>query len=625
MTERVFLYAALAAACGLVLFSVPPAAAGAARSVGVLADASTPQSLMEGVTPVLIDQSDGANVNYELGTRFVADQSGRITAIRFYKSPQEFGTHTGRIWSANGAELASVVFAAETDSGWQTQVLATPLSVAAGAEYTVSVNTANTFYSATNNGLAAEVRTPGLHSVAGNNGRYGAPGIYPTQSWGNSNYFRDVVFVPGATSPPATGTNTLYIRDGASGTTCADWANACPTLPRNLRRGVTYYVAPGRYLPANGDDAFRLDAAASGSSTIVIKKATPNDHGTNVGWQASYGFGQAVFSGTLEINSSNWVIEGQAGGGASYRWQGDFGFRVVSTSSTDAMIRIGWDGRRGTIVPDISNVTVRHIEIVGMGRNSPDGGAYSNDGLAVYGAKNVTLSSYWMHHIGRCPFFLSGHNLVIEQGWVESFYTGPTHAEIASIWGFGGVLGDVTFRNNLFTDVQSTGGIMWSTKDHPSARLRIHGNTFYRRPGTIWPGANGLVGGWTAEMVSNVMLYNNNFINVDQESLSVLPQKFANNYAYNNIFYNSQAPDFKIFAGHDNNLFIRSGDTQGETSGIAFPAGTDPFVDATKFDFRLKTQTQPGKTLTPAYDGKDAFGNVRGLDGNWDRGAFEYR
>lgn len=625
MTEKVFLYAALAAACGVAVFGAPTALAGTARGIGILADASMPQSLMTGLSPALINQTDGASVNYELGTQFVADQSGQITAIRFYKSPQEAGTHIGRIWSATGAELASVVFAAETASGWQTQTLAAPLSVAAGTEYTVSVNTANSYYSATNNGLAAEVRTASLHSLAGNNGRYGVPGMYPTQSWANSNYFRDVVFLPGTASPPAEAWNTLYIRDGANGTTCADWINACPTLPRNLRRGVTYYVASGRYLPTGGDDAFRLDAPASGTTPIVIRKATAADHGTNNGWQASYAIGQAVFSRTLEINSSNWVIEGQTGGGASYRWQGDFGFGVVSTSSTDAMIRIGWDGRRGTIVPGVSNVTVRHIEIVGMGSNSPDGGGYSNDGLAVYGASNVTLSSYRMHHIGRCPFFLSGHNLVIEQGWVESFYTGKTHAEIASIWGFGGVLGDVTLRNNLFTDVQSTGGIMWSTKDYPSAKLRIYGNTFYRRPGTAWPAANGLVGGWTAEMVSNVMLYNNNFINVDQESLSVLPQKFANNYAYNNIFYNSQEPDFKIFAGHDNNLFIRSGDAHGEVSGVAVPAGADPFVDATKFDFRLNAPTQSGKTLTPSYDGKDAFGTVRGVDGNWDRGAFEYK
>ena len=84
-------------------------------------------------------------------------------------------------------------------------------------------------------------------------------------------------------------------------------------------------------------------------------------------------------------------------------------------------------------------------------------------------------------------------------------------------------------------------------------------------------------------------------------------------------------PGVDVAIGHDNNLFIRSGGAQGEASGAAIPAGADPFVDATKFDFRLKAPTQPGKTLTPSYDGKDAFGTVRGVDGNWDRGAFEYK
>lgn len=417
----------------------------------------------------------------------------------------------------------------------------------------------------------------------------------------------------------------LYIRAGAGGTTCADWANACPTLPRDFRRGVTYYIAAGQYLPVDDDFAFRLDAPAQSGMAIVIKKATAADHGTNDGWQAAYAAGAATFSRMLEINSSNWVIDGQAGGSALYRWQGDFGFRFVSTAEGDAMIRIGWDSLHGVPVSGISNIAIRHAEIVGMGQSSHSGGGTSNDGLAVYGATDVTLSSFRMHGIGRCPFFLSGQNIVIEHGWVESFYTGDTHAELASIWGFADTFGDVTFRDNLFTDIQSTGGIMWSTKENPSARLRIYGNTFYRLAGSTWPAANGLIGGWTAEAFSNVTVYNNNFVNVDQASLSNAPQIHANNHAYDNLFYDSQAPDFSSYDSHDDNLFIRAGDAQAEPSGVAIADGTDPFVDAAHFDFRLKAPTWAGLKMPPAYDGKDPFGQQRGGDGNWDRGAFEYR
>ena len=80
------------------------------------------------------------------------------------------------------------------DPSEQQQALATPLAVAANTEYLVSVNTGNTYYSITDGGLASQVTSGDLRTVAGANGRYGNAGSYPTNSWQNSNYFRDVVF-----------------------------------------------------------------------------------------------------------------------------------------------------------------------------------------------------------------------------------------------------------------------------------------------------------------------------------------------------------------------------------------------------------------------------------------------
>ena len=44
----------------------------------------------------------------ELGTKFRADVNGYITAIRFYKSPQNIGPHIGNLWTATGTLLATV-------------------------------------------------------------------------------------------------------------------------------------------------------------------------------------------------------------------------------------------------------------------------------------------------------------------------------------------------------------------------------------------------------------------------------------------------------------------------------------------------------------------------------------
>ena len=93
-------------------------------TVTVSTSQNTPQSLFTTQVPDGAT-TDGPGVNYELGTRFTSAVAGQITAIRFYKAANESGTHTGRIWSASGQQLASVVFSGESASGWQQQALAT--------------------------------------------------------------------------------------------------------------------------------------------------------------------------------------------------------------------------------------------------------------------------------------------------------------------------------------------------------------------------------------------------------------------------------------------------------------------------------------------------------------------
>jgi hypothetical protein len=170
---------------------------------GTRAAAATPQTLFTSQVPGQTGQSDGANVNYELGNQFRSNTAGQVTAIRFWKDANERGTHTGNIWSANGALLASVKFTNESAAGWQQQILASPLSIAANTTYVVTVNTGDTFYVETEYGFSSAVINGNLSSIVGNNGLYGARGAFPTNSWHASNYFRDVVFVAGASSATA--------------------------------------------------------------------------------------------------------------------------------------------------------------------------------------------------------------------------------------------------------------------------------------------------------------------------------------------------------------------------------------------------------------------------------------
>jgi hypothetical protein len=189
---------------------------------------ATAQTLFTTQSPTQINQTDGSTTNYELGTLVQSNTPGQITGIRFWKDSKETGTHTGHIWSSTGQLLATVTFAGETASGWQQQALSSSLSIVANTTYVVSVNTGATYYVATPSGLAAQIVNGNLVSVVGNDGAYASPGAFPTTSWQSANYFRDVVFAPGATytisgnvSATASGA-TVTLTGAASATTTAD-------------------------------------------------------------------------------------------------------------------------------------------------------------------------------------------------------------------------------------------------------------------------------------------------------------------------------------------------------------------------------------------------------------------
>src|SRR6185295_1730431 len=66
--------------------------------------------------------------------------------------------------------------------------------ILANTTYVVSVNVVN-HYPFTGSGLASSIVNGDLSSVAdGNNGVYGTSGSFPSSSFQNGNYFRDIVF-----------------------------------------------------------------------------------------------------------------------------------------------------------------------------------------------------------------------------------------------------------------------------------------------------------------------------------------------------------------------------------------------------------------------------------------------
>jgi hypothetical protein len=149
-------------------------------------------SLLTVQTPLLGDSTDGEP--YELGMKFQSARSGYILGIRYWKAASEQGEHLGRIWSLDGVERARVTFAGETASGWQVAMLGAPLAIASNTPYVVTVSI-HSHYVDTVEGLASPIVNAPLSTVAdGANGPFGPPDQFPTRSYRNSNYFRDVLF-----------------------------------------------------------------------------------------------------------------------------------------------------------------------------------------------------------------------------------------------------------------------------------------------------------------------------------------------------------------------------------------------------------------------------------------------
>jgi hypothetical protein len=394
-----------------------------------------------------------------------------------------------------------------------------------------------------------------------------------------------------------------YVRAGATGlSNGSDWTNAYASWPASLVRGDTYYIADGTY----GGNTF--DDATSGATLITIKKATGTDHGTDVGWLSTYGDGTATFTGQLNFMTSNWVLDGQTGGGPG-SWTTGFGFKV-SITSTNPGLRTG----------AVDNITIRHIAVQGTLDNSA-GGSIAQDGIAVYGGTNVRLSYYYIYDMGRCIFFLSPLNFIAEYGYTgQHVSSSAVHSETASVWEF--IVANpnnVTFRYNVFTHAEGTGGLIIHGND-----IKIYGNVFYRPSGDTWEHGNGVIGTWTAGTITNGKVYNNTFINMGNIGPvfgALFTPPTTGNEARNNLFYTVANVGLgSLFPTYSHNHYISttSGTETGKTTGTG-----DPFVNFTGLDFRLKAATAAGMTLSSPFN-IDMFGNTRGSDGTWDRGAVEF-
>ncbi len=357
---RVTLSTAVTAADGTALAApvtwdlTTVAAATGAPTFQLFPDTATPSSAANAVQ----DGRSGAGpFTYEMGVRVTATDDAEIRAIRFFKSPGETGTHVGRLWTSGGSPLAQVTFTGETASGWQTQQLATPVTIATGTTVVVSVNR-NAFYALSSGALASAVSAGPVSTVVGGNGVFGdSAGTFPTGSWNDSNYFTDLVVseadsAPAPTSPavtstsPSAGATGVPLSAAVSATFSREMDAATITSSSFTLTGpggaavpgaVSYAAAtrtatltPASALAANTTYTARLTTAVRSADGIALATSVTRTFTTSASACPCQLFPNSVQPST----NQNPVQDGRTGPGPfSY----EMGLKV--TSSSDAEIR----------------------------------------------------------------------------------------------------------------------------------------------------------------------------------------------------------------------------------------------------------------------------------------------
>ncbi len=371
-----------------------------------------------------------------------------------------------------------------------------------------------------------------------------------------------------------------YVRSGASGNG-SDWNNAYGSLPATLTRGETYYIADGSY------GSYTFNTPASGSKYITIKKATIADHGTSTGWQNGYGDGQATF-GTIVFNTNYWIFDGNTRNENNWGDTGSYGFVVSSGNYNNAKLF-----NLGTT----SNITIRnvHAYFTSVCKTYE---CYNTCGAYIIGgAQNTVIEKNLFRNFSWFATFLINDAtgpITIQNNMIEnSFYKELISSLYAS---------NVTFANNIVKNVAGTGAIVMKSPNN----WRIYNNVFYSPDGD-YNFTDGIITTWTGknESWTNVKIHGNTFSQM-HGALRIGPDGGSGNEARNNIFHGF-TPSFTGYV----------------TTGTNDVNSPNVFVNYGAGDYRLSKATAAGTILSSPYD-KDLLGATRGLDGVWDRGAYEF-
>jgi len=427
-----------------------------------------------------------------------------------------------------------------------------------------------------------------------------------------------------------------FVRPNSAGSnTGADWNNAWSTATikwSNVHAGDTVWLAGGAY--ANG---FTVEQAAGAEGNhIVIKRATTADPPCTgaAGWSPAFDT-RVIIYGTVFFHGCKYVtFDGNKNAADEYGIFLDRSTHIAPWTGGIAMITTGiWTS--GSQLPS-TNLWLQRIELQGRCETSAGG---QNSGGCVYicsGSANqpmhgTLLDHLFVHDDSTLLYVNNLINSVVQYSTLSNAvtYNAADHCDAIFFWPCHGsnVLRYIDSPN------ASSEAWLWEKTGDVGGDYWIYGCTFWKTKDYFSPVGQSPFWGIitkTGASYGNFHVYNNVFI--DHQGALQLNGTGLGTEVYNNVFINSV--NGRKSGISDYNAY--SGSYGGYTYPLAdephsFVAAADALVDRVSGNLRPVSAIgsgylrNKGLALRPdGYINRDPAGNIRGADGAWDIGVYEY-
>ena len=412
-----------------------------------------------------------------------------------------------------------------------------------------------------------------------------------------------------------------YIRVGATGANNgSDWTNAYTRFPSSFIRGDTYYVAGGVFI----NPLINIKTPVDGEKYIAFLKATITDHGTDEGWQDSFGTSQTVFrvnQDAINLQASYVVFDGVVGSDNDTL---SYGFAIIQDNcagtNTDTLMNFG------------SNVTLSHVRMSHVSlTNCGDTYAFGQYNLYhnPYTAPSTQMTISNNYFVGGTANMLirNWQYCTIENNYFAGNWSSPRyHGEQISS---GKSCQHIILRNNVFAN--SSVYVVGMHVDNNTA-WSIYNNIVLR--GDV-VGAFASADSASIDVWKSSYVHNNTFIDVQMGGEGAF---FVGNLsnpswnissAYNNIFYNCTNPRLDnmgysgIIQRGGSYHYLSSGVYDSIENGTAQISDVDIMKNKPSGLFSLKQHTAPGIVLSEPFN-IDIVNRSRPTDDVWDRGAYQF-